>query len=292
MPISHTRRFRIRYYECDAYGHLNNANYLRLMQETAFDASAAAGYDAGQYKRMGCRWLIRATQIEYLRPVQYDDSVLVRTWIEDFRRASSRRAYEFINEKSGEIAARAFSDWVWLSLETGQPVSIPLELRQAFFPEGIPDQFPKREAFPKPPPPPPGVFAIRLKVNWRDLDMVRHVNNANYLDYVEECGFQVIAAHHWPWTRMAEQGFAILLRQNQIQYFQSALLDDELEISTWASDVRRSTATRHYMIQRVSDGALLAQVNALGVWVDLQTGRPIRIPTELLSDFATNITGN
>lgn len=100
---------------------------------------------------------------------------------------------------------------------------------------------------------------------------------------------QVIAAHHWPWRRMAEQGFAIFIRKQQIRYRQPALIDDELEISTWASSVRRSTATRHYTIQRVGDEALLGEVHSLGVWVDLETGRPIRIPEQFMADFAPNL---
>ena len=27
MPLTYTRQFRIRHYECDGYGHLNNVNY-------------------------------------------------------------------------------------------------------------------------------------------------------------------------------------------------------------------------------------------------------------------------
>ena len=52
MPLTHTRTFRVRYYECDANGHLTSANYLRYMQETAFDASTAAGYGIDRYDRM------------------------------------------------------------------------------------------------------------------------------------------------------------------------------------------------------------------------------------------------
>ena len=77
MPFTYSRTFRVRYYECDAYGHLNNANYLRYMQETAFDASAAAGYDLQAYEALGHFWLIRETDIEYRRPLRYDDSVTV-----------------------------------------------------------------------------------------------------------------------------------------------------------------------------------------------------------------------
>jgi acyl-CoA thioester hydrolase len=289
MPSAHISTFRVRYYECDAYGHLNNANYLRYMQEAAFDASTKAGYNHKRYAQIGHHWLIRATDIEYLRPLVYGDAVQVKTWVSDFRRITSRRAYEFRLEGSDELVARAHTDWVFLGTKSQQPASIPREMEQAFFPEGLPESFSPRDPFPKSPPPPPGVFEMHRKVAWHDLDAEQHVNNAVYLEYIEECGMQVIAAHGWPFQRMNEAGFAILIRKNQIQYLQPAYLDDELTIRTWASAVKRSTATRHYTIHRISDGALLARVHSLGVWVDLQSGRPIRIPEEFIKDFEENI---
>lgn len=289
MPLTHTRNFRVRHYECDAYGHLNNANYLRYMQETAFDASAAAGYDLQRYDQMGRLWLIRETEVEYLQPLYYNDCVAVKTWVADFRRSTSRREYEFYNTSSGSLAARGATNWVFLDAQSQQPARIPAEMEAAFFPEGAPDSLPHRQAFPKAPLPPPGVFSASRRVIWRDIDRQQHVNNAVYLEYVEECGFQVIAAHHWPVQRMLAEGFAILVRKNQIQYRLPALMGDELEIATWASGVRRSTAVRHYQIKRPSDGALLVEVHALGVWVEIATGRPLRIPPQLLVDFQANI---
>jgi acyl-CoA thioester hydrolase len=289
MPLTHTRSFRVRNYECDAYGHLNNANYVRYMQETAMDASAAAGFGIVRYAEMGCQWWIRATEIEYLRPAIYNNQVEVKTWVADFRRVSSRRMYEFRLAGTDEMVARGYSDWVFLDTATSKPTSVPPEMGTAFFPEGQPASFPEREPFPVAPPPPPGVFNMSVRVAWKDIDSVQHVNNAAYLEYVEECGMQVVAAHKWPWKRMAEAGFAIFLRKHQIQYLQPALLGDELELSTWAYDVKRSTATRHYAIRRAGDGALLAQVHSLGVWVELASGRPIRIPADLMADFAPNL---
>ena len=71
----------------------------------------------------------------------------------------------------------------------------------------------------------------------------------------------------------------------------ATLPDDELELSTWIYDVRRVTATRHYQIHRAGDGALLAQVNTVGVWVDVKTGQPVRIPEAMRIDFEANIGG-
>lgn len=291
MPLTYTRTFRIRYYECDAYGHLNNANYLRYMQETAFDASAAAGYGMSRYEEMKRYWLIRETQVEFLLPLRYNDRVNVTTWIADFRRVSSRRAYEFRLAESGELAARAFTDWVFLNTETGRPASIPVTLAQDFYPEGVPAQFSPRQPFQAAPPAPPGTFCVRRRVAWHDIDAMQHVNNAIYMVYASECSFDVVAHFSWPWQRMAEAGFGIFLRHLHIQYLLPALLNDELEISTWAFNVRRSTATRHYDIHRVNDNVLLAQVNTLAVWVSLESGMPVRIPKQMLDDFAPNIVG-
>ena len=289
MPFTHARNFRIRYYECDANGHLNNANYLRFMQETATDASTAGGYGEKKYTEMNRYWLIFATQVEYLLPAFTNDTVQVKTWVTDFRRASSRRSYEFTRLETNELIARAYTDWIFLNASTHQPSTIPAELGQAFYPEGLPESFPPRQPFPKAPAPPPGVYKMRLHVTWQDIDSMQHVNNANYLNYVSECGFQAVAAHDWSWERMKEEGFAIFLRRIQIQYLGQAKLGDELEIATWVSDVKRSTAMRHYTITRISDGALLTRAHTLGVWVDLATLHPVRIPVKMLEDFSTNI---
>jgi acyl-CoA thioester hydrolase len=291
MPMIHVRTFRVRHYECDAYGHVNQANYLRYMQEAAFDASAAAGYDLTRYEAMGHHWLVRETDIEYLRPLRYGDSVRVKTWVVDFRRIRSRRAYEFRRAGSDELVAQARTDWVFLDSATWRPAPIPPEMMAALFPEGLPDPAAPRPRFPAAPPPPPGVFRLRRRVEWRDIDPEQHVNNAVYLSYLEDCGVQVAAAHGWPMARMRAEGFAIVARRHQIEYQQPAVLDDELELATWISDAKRATAVRHYRVTRVRDGALLARARTLWVWVDLKTGRPIRIPDAFLSDFTPNIAG-
>jgi acyl-CoA thioester hydrolase len=116
------------------------------------------------------------------------------------------------------------------------------------------------------------------------------VNNAVYLAYAEDCGVQVAAAYGWPLARMQAEGFAIVARRHQIEYRQPAVLDDELELATWVSDVKRASAVRHYTITRTRDSTLLVQARTLWVWADAKTGRPVRIPDTFLADFAPNIT--
>lgn len=90
-PIFFERAFRIRHYECDAYGHVNHANYVRYMQETAFDASAAVGYALADYEIMGRFWLVRETGVTYIRPLTYGDTVIVKTWVSNYMDSCLRR---------------------------------------------------------------------------------------------------------------------------------------------------------------------------------------------------------
>jgi acyl-CoA thioester hydrolase len=289
MPLTHQRTFRVRHYECDAYGHVNDTNYLRYMQEAAFDASAAVGYDLARYQAMGRHWLVHETDVEYLHPLRYGDSVQVKTWVADFRRIRSRRRYEFRLAGNDDLIAQAQTDWVFLDTATQLPTPIPPEMVNAFLPEGSFESHTGSNRFPTPPPPPPGVFKMRRRVEWRDIDPAGHVNNAVYLSYIEDCGLQVVAAHGWPIERTVAEGFAMVARKHHIQYLNQAVLDDELELATWASNIKRTSAVRHFTISRVSDGELLTRARTVWVWVDVKTDQPIRIPSHFLADFATNI---
>jgi acyl-CoA thioester hydrolase len=287
MPATHVRTFRVRHYECDAYGHVNHANYVRYMQEAAFDASAAVGYDLAHYRAMDRLWLVRETEIEYLRPLRYGDSLEIKTWVMDFRRIRSRRAYEFRRAGSSKLLASASTDWVFLELSSGRPTAIPQDMIAAFYPEGSPPA-PPRDRFPDTPAL-PGAFRHRRRVEWRDLDSAGHVNNATYLSYIEDCGLQAVASHGWPLARMEAEGLAIVARRHRIEYQQPALLDEELSLTTWLSDARDATFVRSTLLTRPFDGTLIARARTTHVCVNLETGKPIDIPSAFLADLAPTI---
>jgi acyl-CoA thioester hydrolase len=218
--------------------------------------------------------------------LRYGDSVQVKTWVADFRRVRSRRAYEFRHATSEELVARACTDWFFLDTTTNRPAGIPQELKLAFIPEGVPESALPRERFPGAPPPPLGAVRQKRRAEWCDLDPAGHVNNAVYLAYVEDIGAQLPAAHGWPMARLESEGLGIVARYHRIEYGQPAMLHDDLELSTWLSDVGPSTAVRHTTIARLGDGALLARACTVHVWIDTATGQPAPIPGALLADFA------
>lgn len=290
MSAVHERSFRVRFYECDLYGHVNHANYLRYMQETALDASNAVGYDFERYDELGSFWLVLQTGITYLRPLTFGDTLIVKTWVSDFRRATSRRQYEMRVAGSDELVAEAYSDWVYIDGQSQRPARVPPQMAAAFTPAAGLSPAAKREPFPDFPAPPDGVFRIRRRTRWSEIDGAGHVNNAAYLSFLEDCAMEMMDAYEWPAARMHAAGFGVVARQYRIQYLAPALLGDELEVATWVSELKRASALRHYTITRVSDGEPLVRAQAWWVWVDLQSGRPLRIPADFLAAFANNVS--
>lgn len=288
MPVITTTEFTVRAYECDAYGHLNNAHYLRYMQEAAFEASAAVGYPTDRYVQMGRLWLAHETEIEYLQPLYAGDTVEVRTWVADFRRVRSLRRYEFRRAGDDTLIAQATTDWAYLDSQTGRPVPVPDAVIAAYAGDDPIEQHP-RQTFPVPPPAPPGAFTLHRQVEWRDIDGAHHLNNAAYLNYIEDCAIHAAAAHSWPMARWQAIGVAMVARSHRIVYHQPALLGEDLAITSWLFDARRFSAMRHYMIQRTSDDALVAQARTLWVAVSTDTHKPVRLPEGMLDDFAGHV---
>jgi len=289
MPYIHTCEFPVRHYECDAYGHVNHANYLRYMQESAFSASASVGFSAHRYEVLGLQWLAYETDVEYLQAARYGDVVTVKTWVADFRRVRSLRMYElFVGNKR---VAQGSTDWVLLDTKAMYPTTITQEIIEAYSHGEVVSEAPRRESLPPPPKMPDGAFKLRRRVEWDDIDAAGHVNNAVYLNYVSDCGMQSGRAVGWDMAKVREMGYGQFARRHQIEYKAAALMDDELDISMWMSDSRRVSTMNYYAIRRMSDNKLIANVRTLAVWIDLTTGQPVSIPKAYLEAVAPMIVG-
>jgi acyl-CoA thioester hydrolase len=112
----------------DANGHVNNVEWVRWMQEAAerhFDAVGGGAILTAS----SATWVVRTHHVEYLRAAIVDDRIRVRTWVENFRRVTSLRKYEFTRAADETLLVRGETDWVFVDATTGRPKSIPDAMR-------------------------------------------------------------------------------------------------------------------------------------------------------------------
>src|SRR3954471_5836408 len=74
--------FKVRHYEMDALGHVNNAVYLHYLEQAAIEHISAVGYPAERLRALGGVFIARRHEIEYLRPASAGDLLQVVTWPE------------------------------------------------------------------------------------------------------------------------------------------------------------------------------------------------------------------
>lgn len=282
--MQHERIFRVRHYECDAFDRVSHTNYLRYIQETAMDASAVAGFGGDWYLANGFIWFVRDTHIEFFQPLRYGDSVRVGTRVRNMRQALSKRVYELHRVADNALVARAETDWAFIESASGKPARIPQAIRDAFFPGSVPSDEP-RDRFPAPPSPPAEAFTQRRRVDWRDIDPAHHVNNSVYLAYSEDCAVEALRAFGWPPMRMRDEGFTLDMKSCRLEYRAPAMHSDDLEITTWFSDVTESTALRHVALHRMRDNAELARARIQVCCTDSNTGSPRAFDSAFLHDL-------
>ena len=120
--------------------------------------AAEHGYTTESELNKGRAWVIRETEIEYLHPLRYGDTVKVSMQIGELRRISVTRFYEFIDESTGVLVARSRSEFVCVNAESHLPMAVPEDIITDFFPDGIPEKPLPRNRFPKVSPPAHNVY--------------------------------------------------------------------------------------------------------------------------------------
>jgi acyl-CoA thioester hydrolase len=75
-------------------------------------------------------------------------------------------------------------------------------------------------------------------------------------------------------------------RSHFIEYLRPAYARDEIIVETHVSEMKKVTSTRVYRVVRRSDGEPLAKAETQWAFIDYATGKPTRIPQEIVQAYA------
>lgn len=279
-------QFKIRYYDCDPYGLLSHAGYLRLAVQATLDASATAGQDLVNGE---ARWQLREAGINYLRPAEMGETLTVRTTVTDWRDKSLSLEHDFKIE--GASIAKVHSDWEIMSLETLEPMRIPDSLLHAFFQGSIPSEAPPREPFPDFPEVPDGAFAAHRQIRWGLLNPDGRLDYANFIAIAEEVDMDASAYQGWTPQRLDEAGVTISVEDFHIEFLSPVLWGADLGITTYLCDVEDTNVTRYYEFELPNLG-MVARAFTKRVWKAIDTGEPVEIHDDWWRDMAGQIASD
>lgn len=127
------------------------------------------------------------------------------------------------------------------------------------------------------------IFEYRHLVRSDEIDEHGHVNNVNYLRWMQTAAVAHSAAAGWPTERYLRDGLGWVARRHTIDYLQPAFEGDEIVVRTWIADFRRITSTRRYRMFRGDVVVATAETN--WAFIRLSTRAPARIPAEVAASF-------
>ena len=105
------------------------------------------------------------------------------------------------------------------------------------------------------------------------------MNNANYLSYFEVGRVEWLRDAGHSYKEMESRGFGFVVVEAFVRYRRAAFFDDELTIRTEISDLNRASVRFAYRVLRNDE--LVATGHTRHAYVDLGSGKPVRMPKDL-----------
>jgi len=118
------------------------------------------------------------------------------------------------------------------------------------------------------------------------IDHMGHVNNADYLAFMEETAWQHTRFLGLTWPDYQAMDVGLVVRHTSLDYLGAAFEDDRLRVATWITgNDHRLKLERDYCIRRASDGKTLLRAHSLFVCVRLSSGCPCRMPRAFIDTY-------
>ena len=105
MNYIYELEMKVRDYECDLQGIVNNANYLHYMEHTRHQFCARSGVSFMDLQRRGIMAVVRKIDIEYLESLRSGETFVSALWLE--RKGPRFIFHQDILKTTGELVTTA-----------------------------------------------------------------------------------------------------------------------------------------------------------------------------------------
>jgi acyl-CoA thioester hydrolase len=123
------------------------------------------------------------------------------------------------------------------------------------------------------------LFVAPISVRWRDLDAFNHVNNSNFLTYLEEARLQWLKHVPGPWF---DDESMPVLAASELNYRQPIAWPAQLHVELRCARLGNSSMTVSHRIVDADDATrLYCDGHVVMVWMNPTTGKPVALPPSI-----------
>lgn len=130
---------------------------------------------------------------------------------------------------------------------------------------------------------------LRFRVRYAETDQGGVAYYANYLVWFEMGRSEFCRAIGYPYTRIEELGYLMVVAEATARYKRPVRYDDPILVRTTMPEMRRRVCRFEYEILKEDSAELVAEGETTHVVVKMKTGRPTALPDEIVQHFQETI---
>ena len=125
-------------------------------------------------------------------------------------------------------------------------------------------------------------FEKTLYARWGDMDFNGHMKNTAYLDASADVRMFFFSEHGFSMRRFEELRFGPVILRDELEYFRELRLLDPVRVTLQTSGFSEDFS-RYRLVNEFfrGDGDRVARVTTHGLWLSLDTRKPIAPPDAL-----------
>jgi acyl-CoA thioester hydrolase len=126
------------------------------------------------------------------------------------------------------------------------------------------------------------VFEMVFTAHPEHIDELGHVNNAVWVQWMEE-----VATKHWRSVANPahQDDYVWVVVRHEIDYLRAVLEGERFTARTWAGDSPKGAKFDRHIEFVGEDGKLRVRSRTDWAIIDKRSGRPIRVPAEVVAPF-------
>jgi YbgC/YbaW family acyl-CoA thioester hydrolase len=129
-------------------------------------------------------------------------------------------------------------------------------------------------------------FETELRVRPDDIDMFKHVHNSKYFDYVLAARYdQMDQCYGMSMEKFMERGFGWVVKAVQINYKRALNLGDYFKVRTSIETIDERGCRVKFNIANKANDKLCSDGWFDFVMIDMQTGKGVKIPDDILAHY-------
>ena len=129
------------------------------------------------------------------------------------------------------------------------------------------------------------VFDLTIKVKPEHIDILGHVNNVVYVQWMQDVAAAHIENLGVGLAQYLEMNHAMVAVEHQVQYRKAALLGDDIILRTWLYDINALYSFRRYAFFNAKDHSLLFTGETKWACIEIATGRPKRMSPTFIQAY-------